>query len=411
MNDSLLLETVTTLGYRLAMAGAETYRVEETISMILRTYGFEAEVYAIPNCLTVSILTADGTPMTRMRRIGIHGNDLDSVERYNNLSRAICNRKPPAEDLPKWLEYVESTKVHYSLLQNSIGHFLGGFGFALFFGGNFADGVGAGVCGLLVMVTNLWMERLKATQFFRTITAAFLSAMLAYSLHAFGLIANADATIIGTLMLLVPGLLFTNAMRDVMYGDTNSGLNRIVQVLLIAVAIALGTAAALQITQSIWGTPIGSGLAAYGPWMLNLACLLGCIGFAIQFNIHGVGVGLCALGGVLSWSAYMVAVHFTGNVVLGNLIGGIAAAIYSEVMARIRHFPAISYLVVSIFPLIPGAGVYYTMDYAVQGEMGAMASKGFETAAIAGAIALGILLISTAFRIWSAHRMRKQAKA
>ena len=40
------------------------------------------------------------------------------------------------------------------------------------------------------------------------------------------------------------GLLFINAMRDVIFGDTNSGLNRMVQVVLIAIAIALGTASA-----------------------------------------------------------------------------------------------------------------------------------------------------------------------
>ena len=61
--------------------------------------------------------------------------------------------------------------------------------------------------------------------------------------------ADADIVIIGALMLLVPGLLFTNAMRDIINGDTNSGMNRIIQVFLIAVAIALGTGAALALGQ------------------------------------------------------------------------------------------------------------------------------------------------------------------
>ena len=215
---------------------------------------------------------------------------------------------------------------------------------------------------------------------------------------------NADAAVTGTFMLLVPGLLFTNAMRDIMYGDTNSGLHRIVQVLLIAAAIVLGTAGALHITTSINGVPVGSGLADYSFWMLNLGSLIGCLGFSILFNIHGPGCFLCALGGILSWSAYLISVPVTGSVVISNLIGGITASVYSETMARIRKYPAISYLVVSIFPLIPGAGVYYTMSYAVQGNMDLFAEKGLETAAIAGAIALGILLISTAFRMWGSYR-------
>ena len=76
-------------------------------------------------------------------------------------------------------------------------------------------------------------------------------------------------------------------------------------------------------------------------------------------------------------------------------------------MARVRKYPATSYLVVSIFPLIPGAGVYYTMSHAVRGDMDLFASQGMHTAAIAGVIAVSILLISTSFRLWSVWKQKK----
>ena len=79
-------------------------------------------------------------------------------------------------------------------------------------------------------------------------------------------------------------------------------------------------------------------------------------------------------------------------------------------MARVRKYPAISYLVVSIFPLIPGAGVYYTMNYAVRGDMEQFAHQGMSTAAIAGIMAVGILLGSTAFRFYSDWKLRKILK-
>ncbi|MBE6951890.1 MAG: threonine/serine exporter family protein [Ruminococcaceae bacterium] len=410
MKERMLLEAATTLGYRLAMSGAETYRVEETILRVLQTYGYEAEAFAIPNCLIVSIITENGDPITRMRRIGPHGNDLDAVEVYSNLSRAICNRKPDPLELGNWLQLVERDyRRTYSVPVLAIGFFLSAFGFCFTFSGTFADALGAGLCGLIVMAVDELMERLKSTQFFRTIIGAFAMALFAYFIHHMGLIQNADATIIGALMLLVPGLLFTNAMRDVMYGDTNSGLNRVVLVLLIAVAIALGTAAALKLSVDWWGIPTGAGLADYGPVMLNIGAFIGCIGFSIYFNIHGPGMIVCGIGGILTWSTYLLALHLGVGVVFANLLGGIVASVYAEIMARVRRFPAISYLVVSLFPLLPGAGVYYTMAHAVEGDMSAFADKGFETAAIAGALALGILLVSTAFRIWSNYVMRRKA--
>lgn len=410
MNDRLLLELATTLGYKLSMAGAETFRVEESVVRVLHAYGYEAEVFAIPNCLTVSIITAEGKPMTRMRRIGNHGNDLDAVEKFSGLSRALCNRTPEPAEAMKWLDQVEARRQSYSISARALGYYLGAFGFAIFFGGNLADAIGAGICGLLILAADIYLGNLQSPAFFRTILSAFGSAMLAYTLHAKGLIDNADATIIGALMILVPGLLFTNAMRDIMYGDTNSGLHRVVQVLLTAVAIALGTAAALYIATVLWGKPVGAGLLDHSAFVLNLGCFIGCLGFAIYFNIHGPGMLICTIGGVLAWSAYMLTVYSTANVVLGNLVGGITASVYAEIMARVRKYPAISYLVVSIFPLIPGAGVYYTMNYAVMGEMTLFAEKGFETAAIAGAIALGILLVSSAFRLWGTHQFLKRRK-
>ena len=65
---------------------------------------------------------------------------------------------------------------------------------------------------------------------------------------------------------------------------------------------------------------------------------------------------------------------------------------------------------VSIFPLIPGAGVYYTMNYAVRGEMERFASQGMHTAAIAGIMAVGILLVSTSFRVWTVWKIRRLKK-
>ena len=408
MDYNILLDLTADLGYELAMAGAETFRVEESISKIMEAYGIQAEVFAIPNCLIVSIETAEGKPMTRMRRIGYHGNDLDAVEAFSGLSRAICNRKPTPEDGKKWLALVRSQRRHYSLPMYLLGDFLGAGGFALFFGGNWIDSICAGICGILVGLVNKFMDRLKANQFFSTIAASFLMALLAYAMGAMGLAGNPDAVTIGALMILVPGLLFTNAMRDIIYGDTNSGVNRVVQVFLVAVALALGTAVAWSSATLLWGSPTPAASIDHGFLIECLACLIGCIGFTLLFNIHGPGGLLCALGGVLTWGVYTLALELTGSELAGYFWGAVFASAYSEIMARIRKCPAISYLVVSIFPLIPGAGVYFTMTHAVQGDMALFASQGMFTAAIAGLMAVGILLVSTSVRLYNTWKLQRK---
>ena len=93
--------------------------------------------------------------------------------------------------------------------------------------------------------------------------------------------------------------------------------------------------------------------------------------------------------------------EITGRELTAYFWAALSSSLYSEIMARIRKYPAISYLVISIFPIIPGAGAYYTMNYAVQGQMELFAGKGMFTAAIAGVMAVGILLGSTVFRMYS----------
>lgn len=407
MDYNTLLDLATDLGYEQAMSGAETFRVEESINRVMAAYGVEAEVFAIPNYLVVSIITDTGKPITRMRRIGYHGNDLDAVEKFSDLSRRLCSRTPEPQEALGWLQAVRSNRRFYSKPIQYLGDFLGAAGYGLFFGGNWMDGLWAGVCGLVVGFINGMMSDMRANYFFRTIAASFFMAALAYGLGAAGLCANPDAATIGALMLLVPGLLFTNAMRDIIYGDTNSGVTRLVQVVLIAAAIALGTATAWHMATRLWGVPVSRPAIAYSIPAECFFALIGCIGFSILFNIHGPGGILCAAGGVLAWAVYRVALELGCSDVLAYFWSAVCASLYSETMARIRKFPAISYLVVSVFPIIPGAGVYYTMNHAVQGQMDLFATRGMHTAAIAGVMAVGILLVSTVFRMYADWKAAK----
>lgn len=399
MNYDQLLDLAVDIGYELAMCGAETFRVEDTIRHILKSYQVSCEAFAIPNSLTVSIITETGKPITRLRRVGPHGNDLDTVERLNSLSRTICAAKPAPETAEKWLQELLSSRRAFPYHIQLLGHFMGAAGFSVFLGCGFPDIFFAGLCGLVIGITSRPLERLKANPLFTTLAASFCMALTAYLLNLAGLIHNPDTVNIGGLMLLVPGLLFTNAMRDIIYGDTNSGINRIVQVFLIATAIALGTGSAWNLVTRFLHAPSVSGFVY---WPLALQCMgamLGCMGFSILSNIHGPGALLCAFGGVLAWAVYSLVLRCTGNDLTAYFWGAVGSSLYAETMARIRKYPAISYLVVSIFPLIPGAGVYYTMNYALHQQMSDFARQGLHTAAIAGIMAAGILVTSTSVRM------------
>ena len=403
-----LLELTSEIGYQLAMSGAETFRIEDTIQRIMAAYCIDAEIFAIPNNLLISIKGENGKPMTRMRRIGFHGNDLNALEQYNALSRKICAQTPEPITAIEWLKQTKEELKTYSPMIMILGNLIGAAGYAVFFGGHWIDFICAAICGTLVGIVNIYLNRLKVNPFFSTIALSVLLSVFAYSMGVFHMTPSADSVIIGTLMILLPGLIFTNAVRDIIYGDTNSGINRIIQVLLVAAAVALGTGIGWKLTESLWGNAISKAAIVYPLWIQCLAAIVGCIGFAILFNVHGKGTILCILGGGLAWAAYGITVNLSGSDILGYFCAALFAAAYSEIMARIRKCPATAYLVIAIFPLIPGANIYYTANYIATGNTTAFADQGTHTIAIAGAIAVGILVVSTLFRLLTVYQHKRK---
>ena len=249
-----LLDMVSEMGYRLMKSGAEIYRVEESIQRLLQAYGApRGEVFAIPNCLMVSLTSPDGRPVTQIRRMPTHGTDIYLLEKYNGMCRHLCRETPAFEEALEQMEAITRTHRVYSLPTQLAAHFLGCGMFSLFYGGTPADGLCGGLCGMVIGLCMALMTRLGANLFFRTIAGGAASALAAVALTRLGVGQNHDLIIIGALMALVPGIAMTNAMRDIMAGDMVAGISKAAEALLIGAAIALGTALALGLTRMVTG--------------------------------------------------------------------------------------------------------------------------------------------------------------
>ncbi|MFR0795170.1 MAG: threonine/serine exporter family protein [Oscillospiraceae bacterium] len=101
-----------------------------------------------------------------------------------------------------------------------LGNLMAAAGFAASSAARCAIGSGRGLSGLIIGFVTRCMDRLEVSPFFSTIAASFLMALPAYVAAGLGWLDCVAVVIIGALMLLVPGLLITNSMRDIIYGDT-----------------------------------------------------------------------------------------------------------------------------------------------------------------------------------------------
>ena len=145
---------------------------------------------------------------------------------------------------------------------------------------------------------------------------------------------------------------------------------------------------------------------------LLLPCLysfMGCVGYCLVFNIRMRKrmLLLASLGGAVGWCVYLLC-GWLQNDITQSFAAILAVAAYSEIMARLQKSPATVYLIVGLITLVPGGGIYYTMEYCINGDMMNFMNTGIHTLGIAGALAIGILLVSACVRILNNIQRRKR---
>ncbi|MDI3537197.1 MAG: hypothetical protein PWP30_1679 [Eubacteriaceae bacterium] len=132
----------------------------------------------------------------------------------------------------------------------------------------------------------------------------------------------------------------------------------------------------------------------------------GSLAFAILMNIPKNKLVLAAFGGFIAQFTFILGHLYFDSTVISCFLATLSLAFYSEVMARQTASPATIYLVVSLIPLVPGSSIYYTMLYFVQGDTQTGIETGLYTLAIAGALSMGIIIVSSTSKL--IHRINQK---
>lgn len=253
MDLNEILHVATFAGKIMLESGGETYRAEEIVWRICKIYGVEeAESFVTTTGVMVSICH-DGKTYSLIRRVSTRTIDLDKVHKVNDLSRNIINRGLTVSQLKEQLKLIDNVE-RYSDKTAILISALGAFCFVFLFGGELREALAAFLIGLIIKSVSIKFASLGINQFFINSICAGIAAIIAILLLKSNLISDLDKTIIGSIMLLVPGLAITNAIRDTISGDLLAGLTRAVEAFLVAISIAIGTGAVLSFWISTFGT-------------------------------------------------------------------------------------------------------------------------------------------------------------
>ena len=249
-----ILDFAVNVGELMLKSGAETYRVEDTISRILESNHFKTvNTFVIPTGIMVTI-TGDSFPIcTKVVRVKDRTTRLDRIEKLNQLSRDYVNNSISLEDANKLLAEIKAFSgysTRYTLLWIGLSC---AFVSIMFKGGPF-EFVLSFFIGLLFAVLKDYLNRRQIVNFFIHFICALLIGFCTMACSfLFKEKINIEPIVIGCIMPLLPGVSFTTAVRDAIGDELLSGISRGVEALLIAVAIAAGIGVSFALSYKLGG--------------------------------------------------------------------------------------------------------------------------------------------------------------
>ncbi|WP_286356486.1 threonine/serine ThrE exporter family protein [Ileibacterium valens] len=235
-----IAETIIQAGSMLLTAGAEVYRVEETMQrMGLSIEGVkECNPYVSATGIMCTVCTEDEMA-TKVARIYSSERNISIINAINSLSRKCVHDHLNVLEIDRELNQIKHIPVYHAQMKSLFGA-IGAGGFAVFFYGGLMDVAASFVIGWVIRECGLYFEKIRLNPFLIIIVQSFVAAIIARISHYLSMDCDVNTIIISTLMLLVPGLSITNGIRDTMMGDYLSGLVRFTESFVIAASIAIG---------------------------------------------------------------------------------------------------------------------------------------------------------------------------
>lgn len=396
------LKLATEAGHILLENGAEISRVEDTMQHIATVYGVEDENFFV---LSNGIISS-GKNFARAEHIPIKGMQLSRVVEVNQISRDLSAHPMSLDELEHRLQAVRMAKSK-PWWEVILGTAFGVAAFCIIFGGSFLDAVATFVCGLL-LGTFMTFVGSRMSRLMGNFTGGLVGGLLCIiAYHLFPNTLHLPNMIIGTIIALVPGVPFTNGMRDIANEAYIAGTTRLIDAFLAFLGIAFGVSVALVLHGGASGAILQLGSpetdAVTSHWAIQLAsAFVGTVGFAVIFGVPRRYYLDSGLTGMLGWGMFLL----TGSVFLGAL----AVGLVSYLQAWLRRCPVTVFLICGIIPLVPGGGIFWTAYHLVVNDVRLAATTGFMALKVTVAIAAAIFFAAALYNLVAKRKPQASIK-
>ena len=233
-------------GEILLTSGSEIYRVEDTIDRICGAYGIESEAFVTPTGIIISgwAKSNPNDSVSLVKRIRNRTINLHNIEIINTFSRELQQGTLPYDQAMAKLNAVK-TAPYFSFFKRLSAAALTAFAYTILFRGTYIDGLCAAIISTLIYSSLEKMKGINFSQYFGNFLCSLAAGLISICAGKLVPLLHVDAIIIGSIMILVPGLAITNGIRDALHGDIVSSQARVVEALIVVTSIGVGVGISL----------------------------------------------------------------------------------------------------------------------------------------------------------------------
>lgn len=346
---ALLLRVATALHE----AGAPSYRIEDTVAGLGARFGIETAVFAVPTGLTIGLGPLDDQQV-RIIRTQPRGPSLERLRLVNDVVAAVAAGQIGVDAATCRLDAIFDRPGRWSAPWVLGAFALTGLGVGRLAGGSMPTVLASGVAGALVGAVVLLLGGSPRRAPLAELAAAFAAALVASLVAPFF---GCDPVLVSVaaIIVLVPGLTVTIAMRELAVGHLTAGTARLMGAAKSFVALAFGVGMGEKIGSAIAGKVlVEHAPAAPEPVGLALAVGAAAIGLLVLLEEAPKMIGWFLAAVFVGWGS----IRLVGPVSTPEgaaAIASFAVGLGGNLANRWKGLPAAILIVPGLIVLVPGA--------------------------------------------------------
>ena len=388
-----LAEYLLDLGGALLSYGCPTHRLDTLIAEIAALEGYQADAFAVPTGLWMTLRAPGKEPVTRMVRVNDWSVDLGRLVAMDRIFNDVLERRLTLAEARQKLDEVEARPPPYPPPLAWFGAAAASGASAIFFRGGWREAALAAVGGLLVGVLGSLLRRSTRARLLEDFLGGLLAAGSAWAATWLDPSLSRQVLVLSVAILLLPGMALTSGLAELANKNLVSGASRLMEAFMSFLSILIGVAVVVSLERLAGHEPAAQAVAAAAaPGLLvQVAALaLAAAGFAVLFSVPRALLHTAMLSCAVAWAATGLGTRsLPGSLVA--FIASFALGVVANGLARSTNRPAQLYMLPGLVLLVPGSFGFRSLESFLGGELAGGASEGFAMVVTAGAIVTGVL--------------------